>query len=220
MRIFRCVKTLLVVFSIAMLSACGSGDGDTNGTLNMDVITVTDLGGGNYTVQTNATYIPTGGKDPQGTEIDFDATFATSTQTTTRSASIKLGTTGVASVSWPVLQTTEPILVTIRASVGGLSDFDTKSVPAISPLSAAPAAVAFTNAEGIGVAKSITITGGYSPYTVSSDTTADIGAQISGSVVTLTKFVNVSATPVSAAANVFITDNKGNQLTVPVGYFK
>lgn len=38
MRIFRCVKSLLVVFSIAMLSACGGGGGDnTNGSVALTV---------------------------------------------------------------------------------------------------------------------------------------------------------------------------------------
>lgn len=218
----RVVKNIIGFCLFVMLSACGGGGGgDTNGNLTMEDIIATDLGGGNYSVETNATYIPTGGKDPQGLEINFYATFATSSQSTTRSASVTIGTSGAASVGpWAVTQVSEPIIVTIRSSVGDLAVVKQIAVPAISPLSVSPAAIAFTNAEGIGTTKNVTITGGYSPYLVVSDVPTDVSVQLTGSTVTLTKLVNVSATPVSASANIIITDNKGGQVTVPVGYFK
>lgn len=206
-----------------MLAGCGGGgSGDTNGTLTLNDLALTDMGGGEYSVQATAAYSPPAGKDPQGMSIGFSATFETSTEQSVRSANIEVGSNGIANAApWRVTQTNQPIRVTVVASLGGLRSIKTTLIPALSGLSGTPAAVSFGTADGIGATKTITISGGYSPYVVSSSVPADINAQLAGNAITLTKLVNVTAgSPVGASATVTITDNRGNQISIPVGYYK
>lgn len=212
---------LLVVVMICSMAGCGGG-GDTNGTLSLADITAKDLTGGQYEISSSATFSSATGKSPVGSKIKFTAVYTTDsnpTGITDTPPEFELSPTGIATYTKNVVQGNETVFVTLTASIGGLSQTKKSFVPAIAPLTLAPTAVAFTNLEGIGVTKTIAVTGGFSPYTVSSNKT-DIFPSISNGTVTLTKTVNVSAIPSADSAIITVTDNKGNQATASVGYFK
>lgn len=216
------VLLLSVVMSCVMFGCGGGGSGDTSGTLTLADITTKDLTGGRYEISSSAIFAPANSKSPVGSEIKFTAVYTTkSGASDTRSSTVTLSTTGIAAFSALVDQGDEPVYVTLTASIGGLSQTRNSSVPAIAPLTLAPAAVSFSNVEGIGVSKTITVSGGFSPYSVSSSKT-DIQASnaFGSSVVTLIKNVNVSATPIADSAIITVTDNKGNQITANVGYYR
>lgn len=210
---------LLIAGIGLMTTGCGNGGGNlaTSGTLTLDDIAVTDLSGGKYAVETAATFTPaTGTNVAGGPEIEYTAKFGS----TTRSGKvIPQGTTGRAVIGpWQVDQAFEPIVITIVATTGGLSATKISSIPAIASLSIAPAAIAFTNTDTVGTSKTVTVSGGFSPYTVSSAAPGDISATISGSTITIIKLAPSSLT--QASTTVTVTDNKGNQAPVTVGYYK
>ena len=198
---------------------CGSGN-DTSGTLTMSDITSTDLTGGTYKVDATATFAPNAGKDPTGSEIDFTAIYTTPSNATpvTRTSKYKLSKTGIATYTDMVVQGNEPVYLRLTASIGGLSQVKIASIPAVAVLTASPAAILFLNTDTVGTAKTATVTGGYSPYTVASAIPVDIRADISGSAVTITKLATGSTT--NSSTTVTITDNKGSTYTILVGYFK
>lgn len=201
------------------LFGCGSGN-NTSGTLTMSDITSTDLTGGTYNISASATYVPADGKEPTGDNISFTAVYSTPSNVTpvTRTSNVTLGPSGIASYNDTVIQGNEPVYLRLTASHGGLSQVKVSSIPAVAVLSASPAAISFVNTDTVGTAKSVTVTGGYSPYTVASAIPTDIRADILGSAITITKLAAGSTT--NAATSVTVTDNKGNTYTIPVGYFK
>jgi len=208
----------LLLTIMLMLAGCGSGNMSTNGTLTLDDITSTDLTGGTYSVATSATFVPNGKTALPGTEITYTATFAGSS-TTTRSGKLSTDSSGKVSIGpLPVTQDAVPVIVTISAATGGLSSSKTASIPAISSLTVTPSAVAFANTDTAGTIRTVTVTGGFSPYTASSAVPADIGAAISGGTVTITKLTASGLT--NSSTTVTVTDNKGNHQPVVVGYFK
>lgn len=202
-----------------MLTGCGNGGGNmaTNGTLTLANISVTDLSGGKYAVETTATFTPASGTNVAGgPEIEYTAIFGTTTRT---GKVIPQGTTGTAVIGpWEVDQTFAPVVITITASTGGLAATKKTSIPAIASLSAAPATVAFLNTDAAGTSKTVVVAGGFSPYTVASAAPGDISATISGSNVTIAKLV--ATNQASTSTTVTVTDNRGNQTPIIVGYFK
>ena len=208
---------LCVVLSMCMLG-CGS-DKDTSGTLTLSDITVTDLSGGRFKVEAVATYAPDAGKEATGAEINFTAVYSTPSNATpvTRTSKYTLSKTGIATYTVPVVQGNEPVYLRLTASIGGLSQTKIVPIPAVAVLTVSPVAVSFLNTETVGTAKTATVAGGFSPYTVASATT-DISATISGSTVTIIKSATGSTT--ISSTTVTITDNKGITFTIPVGYFK
>lgn len=211
--------TCVLLVVIGMLAGCGSGSGSTSGTLTVADITTTDLGGGTYSVSTSATFAPSSGAALPGTEIKYTATFA-STTTTPRSGTLYTDGTGKVDIGpWLVTQDTAvPTVITITATTGGLSSTKITSVPAISPLSVSPQAVGFLSTDTAGATKTVAITGGYSPYAVSSAAPGDIGVSISGATATIAKLT--ASWQTNTTTSVTITDNKGNQQIVTVGYYK
>lgn len=214
------MKKILMGIMLCMgMFGCG-GETELSGTLAMTDITVTDLSGGTYKVESTATYTPVAGKVATGAEINFAAAYSTRSNSTpvTRSSKFVLSGTGVATYTDMVEQGNDPIYLRLTASIGGLSQTKIISIPAITVLSASPAAISFTNTETVGTAKTATVTGGFPPYTVASAIPADIRADISDAAVTITKFAAGSTT--IASTSVTITDNKGNTYIINVGYFK
>ncbi len=216
---WRVLLLVMITTVIGMLAGCGNGGGSmaTNGTLALADISVTDLSGGKYTVETTATFTPASGTNiAGGPEIAYTATFGSITRT---GNVIPQGTTGTAVIGpWEVDQAFEPVIITIVASTGGLSATKKSSIPAIASLSVSPATAAFANTDTAGTSKTITVSGGFSPYTVASATPADISATISGSSVTITKLS--ASGPTNTSTTVTVTDNRGNQTQIIVGYFK
>lgn len=215
------MKKLLLISVVLCVGLLGCGGGDiSSGTLTMSEITSTDLTGGTYKIDALATYAPDAGKEPTGAQIDFTAVYTTPSNATpvTRTSKVTLSKTGIATYTEMVGQGSEPVYLRLVASIGGLSQTKIISIPAVSVLSASPAAISFLNTETVGSAKTATITGGYSPYTVVSAIPTDIRADVSGSAITITKLATGSTT--NASTSVTITDNKGNTYTIPVGYFK
>lgn len=213
---FSSMLMLLLLFG---LFGCGS-DTVSSGTLTMSEITSTDLTGGTYKVDATATYAPDNGKDATGEEINFTATYTTPSNATpvTRTSIVSLSKSGIAPYTDMVVQGSEPVYMRFTASIGSLSQTKIISIPAVSVLSASPAAISFLNTDTVGTAKTATVTGGYAPYTVASAIPTDIRADITGSVITITKLAAGSAA--IASTTVTITDNKGITYIIPVGYFK
>lgn len=121
----------MLLVSMVILSGCGSGSLSTNGTLAVAEITKTDMTGGNYSVETSATFAPASGKVLPGTEISYTATFVGGV-TTSRSGNLYTDSTGKVIIGpWPIIQDVVPIVVTINASIGGLSSTKVTSIPAI-----------------------------------------------------------------------------------------
>ena len=210
---------LCVVLSISMFG-CGGSDPETAGTLTMSDIASTDLSGGTYKVDATAAYAPDSGKEATGAEINFTAIYTTPSNATpvTRTSKYVLSKSGIATYTDLVVQGNEPVYLRLTASIGGLSQVKIASIPAVAGLTASPAAISFVNTDTVGTAKTVTVSGGYLPYTVASAIPLDIRADISGSAVTITKMASGSTT--NASTTVTITDNKGNTYTVPVGYYK
>jgi len=215
------MKNLLLLCIVLSCGFFGCGGGDvSSGTLTMTDITSTDLTGGTYKVDATATYAPDNGKDATGAQIDFTAVYTTPSNATpvTRTSKVTLSKTGIATYTDMVVQGSEPVYMRLTSSIGGLSQTKIISIPAVSVLSASPATISFLNTDTVGTAKTATVTGGYSPYTVASALPTDIRADITGSGVTITKLAAGSTT--NTSTTVTITDNKGNTYTILVGYFK
>lgn len=215
MKSFRLIAYMLLLFIFIMLQGCGSGSGsDTNGSLTVSSLTVTDQTGGTYLVAGTATYIPPAGKVPNGAQISLNASFSTPTGTpTTRSNTVTLDSTGTAPFSYFVTQGTEPVLVTVIASIGDLTSLKSSSVPAITSLSATPSSLAFALTD---TSKTVALTGGFTPYS-SSSTAADLLLSLSGATLTVTK--TTAAGVVQKTATITVTDARGNTLIIPVTYF-
>lgn len=200
---------------ITLLGGCGGGGGggdDLVGSLSLDA-TSTDLTGGNYQVDAIAKYThPT--RDPLGTEIEFTFTaFSNGIVIGTSSQTKKVGSSGeVGLSSAPIKQISTPIFVDVVAKTGDLSQFKRVTIPAIQGLSVTPTAVAFENTDQIGTTKTLTISGGVSQYSASSND-SNIGVSVTGSVVTLT-LVNRTLAAGTDTASITITDSDQPASTV------
>jgi hypothetical protein len=88
-------------------------------------------------------------------------------------------------------------------------------------LTVSPAAISFAAADagGAGTAQTVSISGGTTPYSVSSST-ADISAVLAGSTITVTK--NIAAAPAGALTTAVVTvvDSAGTSKPFNVTYFK
>ena len=209
----------VLLILVGLLSSCGSGSGSTSGTLSVDDITLTSQGGGIYSVFTVATYTPSGSAPLPNTPISYTATFVGNTTTTRSATDVSSDGAGKIQIGpWSVNQDTVPIVVTITAKTGGLSSTKVTSIPASSPLTVTPQAIAFPNTATAGATATVAVTGGTSPYLVSSSAPGDIKADISGATVTLTKLTVSGLT--NTTATVTVTDNRGAQQSITVGYFK
>ena len=215
MKLFRLIAYLLVLIIFSLLQGCGSGSGNnTNGSLSVSDLTITDQTGGTYLVSGTATYTPPSGKEPTGAEISFNASFRTPTGApTTRSNTVYLDSTGIAQFpAYFITQGTEPVLVTVMASIGGLSAQKSSSVPAITSLTATPSALAFALTD---TTKTVVLSGGFTPYTPTI-TTTDLS--LSGTT-TLTVIKTTAAGVIQKFATITVTDSRSNTLSIPVTYF-
>lgn len=217
MKSFRLIAYLLVLIISSLLQGCGSGSGNnTNGSLSVSDLTITDQTGGTYLVSGTATYTPPSGKEPTGEQISFNASFRTPTGTPTiRSNTVYLDSTGIAQFpAYFITQGTEPVLVTVMASIGGLSAQKSSSVPAIASLSATPSPLVFALTD---TSKTVVLSGGFTPYTPSI-TVADLSVTLSGTttlIVTKTTATGV----IQKFATITVTDSRSNTLSIPVTYF-
>jgi len=194
---------------------CGS---EKSGTLILADITNKDLTGGEYSVETSATYTPETGSSLPGTEIKYTATFAGGT-TTTRTGKLYTDSTGKVIIGpWQITQDTVPIIVTITATTGDLSVTKSSSVTAIAALTVTPQAFGFKNTDTAGATTTVAVTGGFSPYTASSAAPSDISAVVSGGTVTITKLTASGVT--NTSTTVTVTDYRGNQQPIVVGYYR
>lgn len=206
----------VLLATMGMLAGCGSGS--TSGTLAVADITKTDLTGGKYSVETSATFAPAIGTVLPNTEISFTASF-TGGINTTRNGKLFSDSTGKVSIGpWEVTQDTVPTIVVITATTGDLSSTKMTSIPAVSPLTVTPQAVPFANTDTAGTTKTVAITGGFSPYSVTSGNPGDISVSNFGGTVTITKLTVSGLT--NTSTTVTVTDTKGNQQTITVGYFR
>lgn len=121
------MKKLLLLLVMVCISMFGCGS-ETDGTLTLAEITVTDLTGGNYTVESSATFIS--GKPIANTKISYTATFKGAT-TDVRTGELYSDSTGKVTIGpWQVTQGAVPIIITITATSGDLSATKPASIPA------------------------------------------------------------------------------------------
>lgn len=121
-------KILLLCVALSFLMfGCGS---ETDGILTLNDITVKDLTGGNYTVESSAIFVSS--KTIANTKITYTATFKINgTLIDSRSADLYSDNTGKVVIGpWQVTQNAAPIIVTITATTGDLTATKTTSIPA------------------------------------------------------------------------------------------
>ncbi|HMN03982.1 MULTISPECIES: hypothetical protein [Geobacter] len=212
--ILKKLSGLLLIAGLLIGGCGGSGGDDLVGGLTLNAST-NDLTAGNYQVTATAKYTHPS-KDPLGTEIAFNTRVYTNISTlATYSATYKVNSSGEVGVVYPVVrQRSTPIFYDINASTGDLNQFKTVSVPAVSSLAVNPTALSFADTDTVGTAKTLALSGGVTPFSVSS-TTADVEASVSDRTVT----VILMANPVGPqTATLTITDALGTRLMVPIGY--
>ncbi|MDD2732799.1 MAG: hypothetical protein PHF56_02570 [Desulfuromonadaceae bacterium] len=125
------MKKLFLLCAIVCISLFGCGS-ETDGVLSLAEITVTDLTGGNFTVESSAIFIS--GKPVANTKISYTAAFK-GTTTDVRNGELYSDSTGKVIIGpWAVTQGTVPIIITITAMSGDLSATKTASIPAATPV--------------------------------------------------------------------------------------
>ena len=215
MQIGKFIVLLCCCCIVSSLGGCGnSGGGDLVGSLSLDTST-TDLTGGYYDASATATYShPT--KDPIGTDITFNTVAFTNRSTLGVSNSThKVNSSGAITVTYgPFQQRNIPIFIDINANTGDLTQFKRVTIPALSSLGVTPGAVAFAGTDPVGTTKTVTVSGGISPYVISSSS-ANIGVSINGNTVTVTLLASGGGT---SSATVTVKDALGNSVAIAVGY--
>ncbi len=205
------VLTVVIVFTV---QGCGSGDSELIGSLDMTATKVDDSGGYSHAESTVTYKHPT--KDPTGTEISYSENIYTPTiRISSSSQTKKVNSSGaITFISKSVQQGTEPIFIDVSAQTGSLTQFKRITIPAIASLSVTPSAIAFLVTDAVGTAKTVTISGGISPYSVSSNS-SNIGVAVNAATATITNNVVITGT---RSATITITDGAGKSATVLVGY--
>jgi len=104
----------------------------TSAVLTLSEVTATNRTGGVYNVNASATYTPRTGGVTSGSQIGFSwvATPAGSAISTSGSATATVGTDGIGKLSFDVAQATVPILITVTARIGDLSQNSQVTIPA------------------------------------------------------------------------------------------
>ncbi len=209
------------LFILLLCSGCGGGASDTNGTLALTV-TSTDRTGGVFTIDENAIYTPPAGKVANGVAITLTTSVHTLNGTpvaTIPSANLRADQAGLVSQSYNIPQANGPIYVDVTAFTGGLSIFRSVTIPSLVTLTTSPSTVAFAANASAGTQQSVTVSGGTSPYSASMDTAhaGDMLINVNGATITLTKRNN-SGQAAILGAQLTISDNNGNSVTIPVGY--
>lgn len=217
----------LVASIVLLLQACGTSH--TNGSLTVADLTMTDLTGGYYSASTTVTYTPPSGKDPNGTKVNVSTVFtrysgANSVEKTkTQSTTETLDSTGSFSYTrGPISQGSSPVFVTITASTGDLQSSKLGSVPAIAALSATPSSIVFASTDTAGTTKTVTLSGGYTPYQApivtdkDGNNITDITASINDT--TMTVVLVTPNTGSTKPAKITVFDAKGNSVVIGVTY--
>ena len=217
------------LFAALVAAGCGGcGGNNTNGSLALTV-TPTDLTGGNYNVVALAIYTPpllTGGTVGTGVSIPTNTPITlvenihnlSGTFSKVETQKLNADSTGTVNGNFNIVQTTETLYVDITASTGGLSVTKSVSIPALSSLTTTPTVVSFPSTAQAGAQQSLTVSGGTQPYRASIDAShaGDFTVNVNGATVTLVKTNNSGLTAIQAQLT--ITDNNGNSVTIPVGY--
>lgn len=209
-----------LVFVLLLCAGCGgSGSADTNGTLSLAVAT-TDQTGGLYNVAAIATYTPPAGKVANGLGISMSAIIHTLNSTLANpSDKLYADSSGIVTRTYNITQTNGPIYVDITASTGGLAVSKSVTIPSLVSLTTSPTTVGFPATAIAGSQQTVTVSGGTAPYTAAMDPAhaGDMTINVNGSTITLTKRNNSGQTPI-IGAELTISDNSGNSVTIPVGY--
>lgn len=216
------IRKIVGRFLFAALVVAGSGGcggNNTNGSLALTV-TPTDLTGGNYNVAVLAVYTPPAGSVATNTPITLVANIHDLSGTSSKVETQKLNAdaTGAVNGNFNIAQTTETLYADITASTGGLSITKSVSIPALSSLTTTPTVVSFSSTATAGTSQSVTVSGGTPPYSAFIDAShaGDFRVAVNGTTITLTKLNNSGLTAIQAQLT--ITDNNGNSVTIPVGY--
>lgn len=216
------IRKIVGRFLFAALVVAGSGGcggNNTNGSLALTV-TPSNLTGGNYNVLALAVYTPPLGSVPTNTPITLTAHIhnLSGTLSSVDTQKLNADTTGAVTKSYNIAQTTETLYVDVTASTGGLSRVSSISIPAISSLTTTPTVVSFPSTAQAGAQQTVTVSGGTQPYRASIDAShaGDFTVNVNGSTITLIKTNNSGLTAIQAQLT--ITDNNGNSVTIPVGY--
>jgi hypothetical protein len=217
------MSLLRFLLAALIVAGCGGcGENSTSGSIGL-TLTTTDLSGGVVNVAATAVYTPATGNTsiPNNTPITLSAHIYDLSGAVSKNESqlLNADSTGTVSYSFNIQQATENLYVDITASTGGLSITKTTSIPALSSISTTPTTMAFSSSAVAGDTQSVTVSGGTQPYQAALDASnaGDFTVNVNGSTVTLSKTKNSGTTVISAQLT--ITDNNGNSVTIPVSYF-
>lgn len=225
MKVARLVYVILLFTISFMLNGCGSGSGasDTVGALVLSGSSATDNGGGTYKISTTVTYTPPAGKTAQGVQVkltfsdDFGNSF-------TENHSFTSGS-NIFTYSFPVNQGNSAFQIYIQASIGDMKSSDFVTVPGIGAgagtLSVA-SSTSFAATDVVNTTKTLVVSGGTPPYSVTSSVPADISAAIGTFINEVDiRLLQAAVLPgVPASAIITVTDGASATRTITVNYFK
>lgn len=223
MKALRCLAVFISLFIIMMMQGCGGGGtSDTAGSLTMTDATSTDNKDGTFSVATAVTYAPPAGKSAQGVVITTTASDSFGVVITDKATL----TSGSNTVKYSFLIAQHVGFsnrVSIESSIGGMTASVGVTIPAfVVPILVSPTSVAFAVTDTATSVKTVAVSGGTPPYSVSSSVPADISATISGSSLSIT-LLNAAVLPgTSSSATVTVTDSAATAQTkaITVSYFK
>jgi len=221
MKASRIYLVLLLIAISFVLQACGSGTGasDTAGSLTVSKPTSTNNNDGYYTVETTVTYTPPAGKTAQGVQVKLSATdnFGFNYGTVNKSL---LSASNSFTQPFIIQQRSESVYVILEASIGDMKSGNFVVIPALAALSVSADTADFIVTDVAGATKSITISGGTGPYSVSSSVPADITVTNSVNATAVITLVKTQTTSTPATALITVTDSTSASRTILVNYFK
>jgi len=215
MKVLSYLSLLLSLVIIMMIQACGSGGGstDTAGSLTVSAPTSSDNKDGSYNISVTVTYTPPAGKSAQGVVVTTTAIDQFG-NTQSNNATLTSGSNSVI-YSYRVKQNVgTSVSLSIISNIGGMTSSVSVVIPAITPLGAS--AVQFKSTDAPGTVLTTSISGGITPYTLVSVSSASISVTLTG---TSLNVMNTTTGVTTANATIIVSDANGSLLSVPVGYF-
>jgi len=216
----RLLAVLFSIIAIMLMQSCGGGASDTAGALTMTAATSSDNGDGTFTVSTTVTYTPPTGKNAQGVEVTMTVSDGVNTLTGKRTL-----TSGSNSFLYSIPVAQQPNAsshISIVASIGDMTSSTFVIIPSSTSLAVSPATVSFLASDPANTTKTVTISGGSAPYTVTSSVPLDISATNATNNQVVITLLNANVSSAVTTAVVTVTDSAASPATkiIAVSYFK